>query len=95
MCVPTTGRESRWVSVPSSQHLGHPNHVELVGKGRVDAHTVQLSLLARGTDHMSLHVTPVNGWLVDKWSFSSATHFPEHVGTHFVFLAAGMRPHFT
>lgn len=85
-------RKLRYIPVPFAPNIPRPISVELVGKEATSANTVRLTVkIEGGTDKMSLHITPLDGYRVSEWSFSPFKEVQQfgHRNTYFVFMSYG------
>ncbi|VDM38403.1 unnamed protein product [Toxocara canis] len=83
--------ESRWIPLPNGPMIPYPLNLELLDKELVSRHELRLSFSLRGGyDKLSLHITPLNGFTLKKWSFTDID--VEKFGrrdTYFVFWSYG------
>ncbi|PAV74066.1 hypothetical protein WR25_23336 [Diploscapter pachys] len=89
--------DSLWVPVPSSGYIPDPIKLKVVEKQKIGSNQLNVTFELRGGyDKMSLHITPLAGYELKKWSFTDFK--PETFGkrtTYFVFLAYGFeKPEF-
>ncbi|CAD6192490.1 unnamed protein product [Caenorhabditis auriculariae] len=82
---------SLWVPVPSPVPLPYPIDLKLISRELIGANRLNLTFELRGGfDKMSLHVTPLSGYELSKWSFTDIDikEFGRRV-TYFVFMTYG------
>jgi hypothetical protein len=83
--------ESLWVPVPVPPVLPQRLDLALVERRKISSNQVNLTFSIRGgTDKVSLHVTPINGYKLKNWSFKEfdeETFGPRN--TYFVFMSYG------
>ena len=85
--------ESLWVPVPVPPRLPPAQrlHLELLERQQLASNLVNLTFTLRGgSDKLSLHVTPINGYRLKNWSFKE---FDEEAfgprNTYFIFMSYG------
>ncbi|KAI6228158.1 Peptidase [Aphelenchoides besseyi] len=87
--------QSRWVPLPSAPTFPHPLSVQLLDRQSSDnGRTLNMSLVIRGgVDKLSLHITPLNGYRMTQFSFTTLdrTTLGER-STYFVFMTYGHKP---
>lgn len=81
---------AKWVPLPSDASIAKPVELAMT-KRNVNKNEVHMEFaITGGTDKMSLHLTPLDGFTLTNWSFTD--FHPEMFGarrTFFVFLAYG------
>ncbi|EJW86570.1 hypothetical protein WUBG_02516 [Wuchereria bancrofti] len=84
-------RESRWIPLPGHPRIASPIKVSNVEKHLLSKSELRLSFtVLGGTDKMSLHLTPMDGFEISSWSFTKfwSGGFSKR-STYFVFLTYG------
>ncbi|MCP9262080.1 Endoplasmic reticulum metallopeptidase 1 [Dirofilaria immitis] len=84
-------RMSRWIPLPGHLEIANPIKVSNVEKHLLSESELRLNFtISGGADKMSLHVTPLNNFEIDSWSFSNfhSDTFSKR-NTYFVFLTCG------
>ncbi|VBB31171.1 unnamed protein product [Acanthocheilonema viteae] len=84
-------RESRWIPLPGHQRIADPIKITNVEKHLISKSELRLSFtVSGGTDKMSLHLTPMDDFEIDSWSFTKfrSDAFSKR-NTYFVFLCYG------
>ncbi|MFH4980618.1 hypothetical protein AB6A40_007327 [Gnathostoma spinigerum] len=83
--------KSRWIPLPNRPPIPNPSNVFLREKYTLSDTELRLSfVIIGGSDKMSLHLTPLHGFKLKKWSFTDIDI--EKFGarnTYFVFLTYG------
>ncbi|VDN55580.1 unnamed protein product [Dracunculus medinensis] len=83
--------EARWIPLPDNLVINDPITLNLEKKIPISADELKLSFVLKGgVDKSSLHLTPLNGFTLKKWSFTDLN--VEAFGkrkTYFVFLTYG------
>ena len=83
--------ESIWVPVPVAPITARPLSIELLERRLISSNLLNLTFSLRGgADKLSLHVTPLNGYRLENWSFKPFDRdtFGER-NTYFVFMTYG------
>ncbi|KAL3102316.1 hypothetical protein niasHS_003725 [Heterodera schachtii] len=82
---------SRWVPLPTQPPIASPLSVRLVQRQHLPGNQLNLTIAIQGgTDKLSLHITPLNGFQLRHWSltpFDPATFGTRK--TYFVFMTYG------
>ncbi|VDM97864.1 unnamed protein product [Thelazia callipaeda] len=83
--------ESSWIPLPGHPRIVHPITVRNTEKRLVSKCLLRMNIsISGGVDKMSLHLTPLNDFEIDSWSFT--TFRSDEFGkrdTYFVFLTYG------
>ena len=77
--------------IPSAPAIPRPLKLTLTQKIQLPSNQINLSFVIHGgTDKMSLHVTPLEGYALKQWSFTTfePSRFKKR-STYFVFLTYG------
>lgn len=84
-------RESRWIPLPNHPRIMNPVKVVNTEKRLLSKSKLRMNFtISGGVDKMSLHLTPLDDFELDSWSFTNFE--PDTFGkrdTYFVFLTYG------
>ncbi|CAJ0606998.1 unnamed protein product [Cylicocyclus nassatus] len=83
--------QSLWVPVPSPAVIPYPIQFTMIDRVKIGANRLNVTFEMRGGfDKMSLHITPLSGYELVKWSFTDINikEFGRRT-TYFVFLTYG------
>lgn len=86
--------ESRWIPLPYGPKIAFPMSLALTEKESISENEIRMSFVLKGGfDKLSLHLTPLDGYVIKKWSFTNIVF--KSFGkrrTYFVFMSYGSEP---